>query len=131
MGSGHEEAIGAVRTEHIEAVNSTDVDRLLTGMADDIVYLAPQLLPIRGKDELRRFVAPIYAKASINIAMDALSLEVSGDHAVEWGNVRGTLVLEGADLEPVNLTYLFVYRLDSDGRWRISHDISCRGASTP
>jgi uncharacterized protein (TIGR02246 family) len=131
MGTGHEEAIAAVRAEHVEAVNSTDVDRLLAGMTDDVAYLAPQLPPIRGKDELRRFVAPIYAKASINVEMEAESLEVSGEHAVEWGNVRGAVVLEGADSEPVNLTYLFVYRLDSDGRWRISYDISTPGASTP
>ncbi len=131
MSTEHDEAIAAVRTEHVEAVNSTDVEFLLKGMTDDIVYLAPQLAPIRGKDELRRFIAPIYAQASINIEMEAESLEVSGERAVEWGKVRGTLALGGGDSEPVNLTYLFVYRLDPDGRWRISHDSSSPTASTP
>ena len=61
MNTGHDDAIAGVRTEHVEAVNSTDVELLLKGMTDDVVYLAPQLPPIRGKDELRKFVAPIYA----------------------------------------------------------------------
>jgi ketosteroid isomerase-like protein len=63
--------------------------------------------------------------------MEAESLEVSGERAVEWGNVRGALALGGGDSEPVNLTYLFVYRLDSNGQWRISHDISTPAAPAP
>ena len=63
--------------------------------------------------------------------MQPKSLEVSGERAVEWGNVRGGLALAGGDSEPVNLTYLFVYRLDSQGHWRISHDISSPAAPPP
>ena len=127
---GAQDLISAVRAKHVEAVNSTDVDRLLSGMTDDVVYLAPDLPPIRGKTAVRTFVAPIYERSAINISMVAESLDVSGSRAVEWGHVHGTLAMDGGAAQPISLKYLFVYRLESDGSWRISHDISNQAAAT-
>lgn len=131
MATRHHAAIAAVRAEHVDAVNSTEVELLLKGMTDDVVYLAPELPPICGKIEMRESIAPVYARASIRIEMKVESLEVSGERAVEWGRARGTMAVGNADPTPVNLTYLLVYRLESDGQWRISHDISSPGAPSP
>lgn len=122
-----EDAIAEVLAEHVRAVNSTNVELLLGGMTDDLVYVGQGMAAIRGKDEMRQFITPIYADASIDITMYPTSLEVLGDRAIEWGTVRGTLALGERNAESVSLTYLFVYRCGDDGRWRISHDISTEG----
>jgi len=118
------DAIAALRRKHVHAVNSTDVDRLLEGMTEDVVYLAPDLPPVRGKSAVPDFVTPIYAKAAINISMTVDSLDLSGDRGVEWGTVLGSLRIGGGPSQPISLKYLFVYRRESDGHWRISHDMS-------
>lgn len=121
------DAIAAVLQEHIDAVNTTDVELLLDGFTDDVVYIGTGAAPILGKAAMREYITPIYARASIDIRMKSEALEVSGDRAVEWGTCHGEMTLKGAEPVPVNLHYIFVYRRDSSGRWRISHDISTPG----
>ena len=46
-------AIASVLQEHVDAVNAGEVDALLAGMTDDVVYMPPGLPLLRGKDRLR------------------------------------------------------------------------------
>lgn len=119
------DAIATVRQEHVDAVNGRDVELLLRGMTNDVVYLFPGMEPLIGKDALRAYVTPIYEQASIDIEMRHESLDIAGSRAVEWGVVRGQMT-PGAQSTPslVNLKYIFVYRLEPDGAWRISHAIA-------
>jgi ketosteroid isomerase-like protein len=89
MASAAKQAIAQVRAEHVCAVNTTDVDLLLKGMTDDVVYIAPEQPPVRGKEALRAFIAPLHGQASLDITMTAESVEVSGAHATEWGSASG------------------------------------------
>ena len=116
-------AILRVHQEHLDAVNSCNAELLLRGMADDVVYIGPGQEPIRGKAALREFIAPVYQQASISIEMEIDSLEIGESHAVEWGRVRGQMALGAGPPSPVRLQYMFVYRREQDGAWRVSHDI--------
>lgn len=122
-----ENEIAAVLQEHVEAVNSCDVDLLLKGFTDDVVYIGTGAPPILGKAAMRAYIAPIYARASIRIEMKSEALEVSGDRAVEWGTCHGEMTLGDDEPVTVNLQYVFVYRREASGEWRISHDISTPG----
>ena len=120
-------AIEAVLQEHLEAVNTTDVELLLKGFTEDVVYIGTGAEPIVGKAAMREYIAPIYAHAKIALSMKAHAREISGDRAVEWGTCRGQLTLGDEEPVEVNLQYIFVYRLEPSGEWRISHDISTPG----
>jgi uncharacterized protein (TIGR02246 family) len=121
------EAIAAVLQEHVDAVNTTDVDLLLNGFTEDVLYIGTGAPPILGKAAMREYIAPIYAEASISIEMKSHALEISSDRAVEWGTCHGELTLGADPAMPVNLHYMFVYRREPSGEWRISHDISTPG----
>ena len=117
-------AIAAVWQEHLDAVNTTDLEFFLKGLTDDVVYIATGAAPILGKAAMREYVTPIFAQASVDFQMTSEALEVNGDRAVEWGTCTGQMTLGGAQPVLVNLHYIYVYRRESSGRWRISHDIS-------
>ena len=116
-----------MRQEHVDAVNTTDIELLLRGFTDDVVYISPQAAPIVGKEAMRTFLRPIYSDASISIEIEPESLEITGDRGVEWGSCHGRMSLGGGDPAPVNLGYVLVYRRDPDGAWRVSHNISTPG----
>ena len=120
--------IAAVLKEHVEAVNATDIELLLKGFTDDIVYIGAGAAPVIGKSAMREYISPIYAHASISISMKPAALEINGDRAIEWGSCHGALTLGDNDSTTVNLNYVLVYRRDSSGDWRISHDISTPAA---
>jgi uncharacterized protein (TIGR02246 family) len=122
------DAIAAVLREHVDAVNTTDVELLLKGFTDDVVYIGPGAAPVLGKIAMREYISPIYAQASIQIAMRSESLEIAGDRATEWGSCHGELTLDGGEPISVNLHFMFIYRREPSGDWRISHDISTPGA---
>jgi uncharacterized protein (TIGR02246 family) len=116
-------AIAAVRAEHLEAVNTTNVELLIRGMAPAVVYLAPGLGPIEGIDALREFVTPIYEEVRPQIAMTPRDVQVVGDVAYEWGLIEGSIILPDGTAEPVNLKYVFVYRRQPDASWVIVYDV--------
>ena len=119
-----EEAISRVLQEHVDAVNTCDVELLLRGMTDDVVYLGPSMEPILGKAAMRAYITPLYAKASIQLEATPVSIEIEDSRAIEWGLIKGTMASNSeTDPEPVDNKYLFIYRLDSDGEWRICYDV--------
>jgi uncharacterized protein (TIGR02246 family) len=127
-------AIAQIRDEHVEAVNTFDADLLLRGMAEDVVYLGPDLAPIVGKPALDAFVRPIYAAMGPDgwhISMAAEDVRIDGNWAFEWGNIDGTA--RGADgaMAPFLAKYLFVYRREPDGAWRIVYDAYNANPATP
>lgn len=121
--------IAAVLQEHVDAVNSTDVELLLNGFTDGIVYIGAGTPPIIGKSAMREYITPIYAQAAINIGITPEALEINGDRAIEWGSCHGELAMGGSRPTTINLNYVLVYRREASGEWRISHDISTPGAA--
>lgn len=121
---GDRAAIEQVRTDHVRAVNGTNADLLLEGMADDVVYLGPSLDPILGATALRTFIEPVYRQIRPNITMTPKDLQIMEDVAYEWGLIAGTAVMApGTDPVALNAKYVFVYRRGVNGSWRIVYDI--------
>ena len=117
-------AIIALSKEHMTAVNTTDVELLLKGMTEDVVYLGSGMSPIIGKQELRALVEPMYEQFDINLQMTTKDILISGDLAVEWGMVTGTMTPRNGDKEvEFDNKYLFVYQRQEDGTWKTVWDI--------
>jgi uncharacterized protein (TIGR02246 family) len=118
------EAIIALTKEHMTAVNTTNVELLLKGMTGDVVYLGSGRSPFIGKQELRALVEPMYEQFDINLQMTTKDILISGDLAVEWGIVTGTMTPRNGDKElEIDNKYLFVYQRQKDGTWKTAWDI--------
>lgn len=85
------QAISTVLPEHVEAVNSTDVELLPGGFTDDLVSIAPGMAPVLGKLAMGEYITPIHDRASISIVIEPEALELRGDRAVEWGTCHGEM----------------------------------------
>jgi ketosteroid isomerase-like protein len=117
-------AINLIRENHVKAVNSTDVQLLLRDMSPDIVYLAPDLQPIEGKESLREFITPIYEVISATIEMIPKDIKILDKIAIEWGIINGEIRQKGIDsAQYIKNKYVFVYEQSENGGWMITKDI--------
>jgi len=82
-------AIKAVRHEHVAAVNAGDLEAMLGGMADDVVYLPPAQPPVLGKEALRSTVQPYYEQFEAHFSMNAEETVAAGDCAWRDQAARG------------------------------------------
>jgi ketosteroid isomerase-like protein len=106
MGSD-ERAIREVHTTWIDAVNAGDLVRLLTLMADDVVFLNPtahQQSRIRCISELEEIV--VVGEVAYTLCRDSLSVTPRADG-------------EATELAGHRIT---IYRKQPDGRWLLARD---------
>lgn len=117
-------ALDALRQEHMRGVNARDVGTVLAGMADDVVYLGPDLAPVTGRDSLGALLQAVYEQIQPEITITPVDLTIAGDWAAEWGCLGGRILPRGGgDPIPNSGKYLVVYRWSEDEGWRITRDI--------
>jgi uncharacterized protein (TIGR02246 family) len=118
-----QQSIESLHHEHVAAVNAGDLETVLSGMTDDVVYMAPGQAAIVGKKQLEEFLNPLYQQLKADISMTAKEVKVDGDWAFEWGDLEGEMRLGDGAAVLVDSKYLYVYRRQSDGTWKIARDI--------
>ena len=110
--------------EHVDAVNASNVEAILAGMTDNVVYLAPGQPPVLGRDALRKVMEPFYGSNDAQVSMRAEETVVAGDWAWEWGHLSGSIhpkiVTQATAFEG---KYLYIYQRQRDGSWKIARDI--------
>ncbi len=117
-------AIASVLQEHVDAINAGEVDALLAGMTDDVVYMPPDQSLLRGKERLREWAVPIYGQFDTHISMRAEETVVAGDWAWEWGHLSGSMrPIDGGQATQIEGKYFYVYQRQADGSWKIARDI--------
>ena len=116
--------INLIRETHVKAVNTSDVDLILKDMSSDVVYLAPDIEPIEGKEALRELITPYHETAKSNIKMIPQDIRINNKIAIEWGLLHGEVIQIGSDsIQKFNLKYIVVYEKDDDGSWTITREI--------
>ena len=121
MGSD-ERAIREVHSTWIHAVNAGDLVRLLSLMADDVVFLNPGQAPI-GRDGFSPGFSAAHQQARINCLSELEDVVVVGE--VAYTLSRDSLsVTPRAGGEAMQLAghRLTVYRKPRDGRWLLARD---------
>ena len=114
--------IHEVHSTWIEAVNAGDLVRLLTLMADDVVFLNPGRAPL-GKDGFSPGFSAAHQQARINCISELEDVEVVGE--VAYTLSRDSLsVTSRAGGEAMQLAghRITVYRKQPDGRWLLARD---------
>ena len=117
-----ERAIREVHSTWIEAVNAGDLVRLLTLMADDVVFLNPGRAPL-GRDEFSAGFPAAHEQARIRCISELEEVVVVGE--VAYTRSRDSLsVIPLAGGEAVQLAghRITVWRKQPDGRWLLARD---------
>ncbi len=117
-----ERAVRGVHTTWIDAVNAGDLVRLLTLMADDVVFLNPGRAPF-GRDGFSPGFSAAHQQSRINCISELEEVVVVGE--VAYTRTRDSLsVIPRAGGETMQLAgdRLTVYRKQPDGRWLLARD---------
>src|SRR3954464_11570480 len=120
-----ERAIREVHSTWIGAVNAGDLVRLLTLMADDVVFLNPGQVPF-GRDGFSANFSAAHQRARINCISELEEVVVVGE--VAYTRSRDSLSVTprgGGEAMQLAGHRLTVYRKQPDGRWLLA-----RGAHT-
>ena len=117
-----EREIHAVHSAWIDAVNTGDLARLLSLMADDVVFLSPGQAPF-GRDGFSSNFRTAHQQVRICCTSELEEVVVVG--AVAYTRSRDTLsVTPRAGREATQLAghRMTVYRRHPDGRWLLARD---------
>jgi ketosteroid isomerase-like protein len=118
------DALNAMLAEHVAAVNSGDTATNLAGFTEDLVYLPPAGLPVRGKPALASFIGSFYEVFEAEIEMVPEETILMGDWAFQWGTITGTVwPLEGGESVPLIGKWAYLYQRQPGGTWKIARDI--------
>ncbi|HYV35662.1 MAG TPA: SgcJ/EcaC family oxidoreductase [Gemmataceae bacterium] len=117
-----ERAIREVHSIWIDAVNAGDLDRLLTLMADDVVFLNPGQAPV-GRDGFSSGFSAAHNQNRINCISELEDVVAVGE--VAYTLSRDSLsVTPRAGGEAMQFAghRITVYRKQPDGRWLLARD---------
>ena len=106
----------------ITATARGDSERVLSLMADDVVFLVVGSPPMRGKATFAAAQKALEG-ARIEATSDIQEIQIFGDWAYCWNKLSVTIMAEGgkAPIERAG-NVLSVLRKDTDGRWVIFRD---------
>jgi ketosteroid isomerase-like protein len=108
---------------YVRAINSNNLDSLMSMMTDDVVFLAADAKPVVGKAAVRSW-AEGYEKAyRTHWDKPVQDFTVSGDNAIERYNYTSTDTPVAGGKPVVDTGWgLVIYHRDNDGVWRVSRD---------
>jgi hypothetical protein len=109
--------------DYLERINSNDLDTVMAGFTDDVVFQAPHGPEVAGKAALREWIGGYLAAFDTQWIKTSQDMIVSGDYAIERYAYQST------DTSKANGAVhtdegkgLIVYHKESDGVWRVARD---------
>jgi uncharacterized protein (TIGR02246 family) len=121
MGSD-ERAIREVQSAWIDAVNAGDLVRLLTLMADDVVFLNPGRAPF-GRDGFSAVFSAAHQQARIRCSSELEEVVVVGEVAYTRSRDSLSVIpIAGGEAKHLAGHRITVWRKKPDGRWLLARD---------
>ena len=120
--SSDEQQIREVIREWMEATAVGDIDRVLSLMADDVVFLTPGNPPMRGREAFAAASRAMAGKVRIEGRSDIQEIVVSGDYAYVCSTLQVTMTPHGGQPSRRSGPVLSVFRREREGRWVIFRD---------
>ena len=108
---------------YVTAINSNDVDTLMSNLTDDIVYQAPGAPEVIGKAAVKDWVAGYFDAYRTKWEKTSIGFTLSGDWAFERYTYKSTDTDKktGAVTSDVGKG-INVFRRGPDGKWRVAID---------
>jgi uncharacterized protein (TIGR02246 family) len=117
-----ERAIREVHATWIDAVNAGDLARLLTLMADDVVFLNPGQAPF-GRDEFSANFSAAQQRVHTRCSSELEEVVVVGEVAYTRSqDALSVTPCAGAEATQLSGHRITVYRKQPDGRWLLARD---------
>ena len=105
------------------ATQAGDLPRVLSLMAEDVVFLIPGRPPMRGREAFAAASSAPGGKPRIEGKSDIQEIRVVGDHAFCWNHLTVTVTPPDGAPQIKRAGYtLSVFRKESDGRWVLFRD---------
>jgi len=121
MGTNERE-IREVHSTWISAVNAGDLGRLLTLMADDVVFLNPGQAPI-GRDGFSANFSAAHEQVLIRCSSELEEVVAIGEVAHTWSrDALSVTPRNGGQATQLAGHRITVYRKQPDGRWLLARD---------
>jgi len=117
-----QQAIRDVIQTWMEATARGDIDRVLSLMAEDVVFLTAGNAPMRGRDAFAAASRAMAGKIRFDGRSDVQEIVVSGDYAYVWNNLQVTATPHGGEPMRRSGPVLSVFRRERDGRWVLFRD---------
>jgi len=121
-----ERVIRELEIEAWRALETKDLERVMSLYAEDAIALYPNIPLLTGKDAIRERWRTTFAKPGFAISGQSLKVEVSssGDLAYAYGSSRSSVNDATGNPVPDKGKYVAVYRKQRDGKWKIAVDIA-------
>lgn len=121
-------AIQMVINEHMDAVDSLDVDRILEVLTEDHVDMPPNMPRVVGKEAYRAYFTPFIGffegLKNREMSFEVDEFVVSGEWAFQNGRYSTKFVTqENVIIEDMG-NFVWMFRKDADGKWKWARVIS-------
>ena len=117
-----ERAIREVQTAWVDAVNAGDLVRLLSLMADDVVFLNPGRAPL-GRDGFPAVFSAAHQQARIRCGSELEEVVVVGEVAYTRSRDSVSVTpIAGGEAKQLAGHRITVWRKQPDGRWLLARD---------
>jgi len=109
----------------IEAMRAKDIDRLLSMIDDNAVFLPPGSPPVGGRDEITQMLHTFFSRCDPEQSIDIGEIQICGDWAFAWGaeTMKARPVVGGSPLT-MRGHGLSILRRQPDGSWKFARGIN-------
>ena len=123
-----EEAIDARREEWVAIVNAGDVNRYLSLLTEDCVWLPPRLPAMSAKAAIGAWLTPFFDRFTYEFSIADICLRVAGDWAIECALFESRMTPRGGG-ETISHggTYVVLWRKEPFGKWCIERYVDATG----
>lgn len=124
-------AIREIIATWMRATADGDLDRVLSLMAEDVVFLVHGQPPMRGRAAFAKASRSMAGRVRFEGQSDIQEIHIAGDYAFCWSQlaVTATPVGEGDVMRRAG-PVLSVFRREPDGRWMLFRDANLLAAAS-
>ena len=116
----------AVIKSHEQFSKAGDLEGIMSNMADDVVFLAPGMPLMKGKDACRNFYTGMVKMGKTEFTHNYDGAEIIGDVVVLHGLATGTTTMPDASVIHFANNFIIAVKYQSDGKIKL-----WRGAFAP
>ena len=121
-------AIQLVISEHMDAIDSLDVDRLLEGVSEDHVDMPANMSRLVGKqaygENFSTWIGFFKSLKQKEMSFVPFEFVVTGDWAFQIGTYSTKFTLQDDSLIEDTGNYVWIFKKDHDGNWKWARVIS-------
>ncbi len=129
---GQDQAVHRVHETYLAAINSNNADAILDVVTDDIVLIAPNTPVLDGKSQVQLWIERYLAAFDTSWQKTSVEFIVTGDWA--YGRYIYTVIdtpRDGGTPQIDSGNGLNIYRLGTDGNWRVARDVWATDRALP